>query len=309
MNDVVVLSQTQRIIVNPAGGSVSVINAGPMGPTGISTVPGPTGPQGIQGIQGVPGFVPSAIIERATTPAGTTDEIRWSTLHKAFMIWSGTQWLFAGGPPTYFDSYEFGEDLANLANVGPFTIVLGGTGTFNAVAGVSPHYTVVTHGNGATANSASMIRSAAVTFIPGGAAGLRYRAVMSFKLALTTVVSRVGFHDATAAAAPVDGAWLEVVNGVASFKTSQASTVTTNATTLALVADRWYTIHIWFTTATACRCIMIRDDGTIDLDVTNSTNVPSAAQFFAASIFAYNTAAGAAVAHTLDWLGMGFQPV
>lgn len=51
-----VSSQTQRIIVNPATYSVSVINAGPMGPTGpVSTVPGPEGPQGDQGIQGIQG--------------------------------------------------------------------------------------------------------------------------------------------------------------------------------------------------------------------------------------------------------------
>lgn len=51
-----VSSQTQKIIVNPATYSVSVINAGPMGPAGpVSTVPGPEGPQGDQGIQGIQG--------------------------------------------------------------------------------------------------------------------------------------------------------------------------------------------------------------------------------------------------------------
>lgn len=34
--DVLIQSQTQRIVVNPASGSISIINAGPMGPTGLT---------------------------------------------------------------------------------------------------------------------------------------------------------------------------------------------------------------------------------------------------------------------------------
>lgn len=55
MTDIKVVSRTQRIIVNPATHSVSVINAGPMGPGGIQGIQGPQGLQGIQGIQGIQG--------------------------------------------------------------------------------------------------------------------------------------------------------------------------------------------------------------------------------------------------------------
>lgn len=245
------------------------------------------------------------IIELATTPAGTqANELRWSNVHQALMRWTGTQWVLMEGSPPYMEGYGFGQDAANGDKVGPFLMV----GALIGVVGVVPHFTLATQTTSVTANAGQAVRSGQITWLPGGTAGLRFRAVMSFKLAAATIVSRVGFHDGTGSAAPVDGAWLDVVNGVASFKTSQASTVTTHATTLALVADRIYTIYIWFTTATACRCIVMRDDGTIDLDVTNATNVPGAAQFFAANALCYNTAAGAVVAHTFDWMGFGYTP-
>lgn len=42
MSDITVLSTTQRLIVNPANSSVSVINLGPMGPRGLTGATGPS---------------------------------------------------------------------------------------------------------------------------------------------------------------------------------------------------------------------------------------------------------------------------
>lgn len=53
MSDITVISRQQRIIVEPASGSVSVVNLsaeGPPGPTGPEGPEGPTGPQGPQGV-------------------------------------------------------------------------------------------------------------------------------------------------------------------------------------------------------------------------------------------------------------------
>lgn len=52
MSDIVVISQTQRIVVDPATQVISIINAGPQGPGGPEGVQGEIGPQGEQGIQG-----------------------------------------------------------------------------------------------------------------------------------------------------------------------------------------------------------------------------------------------------------------
>lgn len=248
------------------------------------------------------------LIELSTTAANASQngEMRWSPVHQALMRWTGTQWIFAGGPPTYFEKYDFGQAQAAADLIGPFTVVAG---SLLSAVPVVPHYTIATHATSAVANTAQTIRSPNIAYLPGGQAGLRFRAVMAFKLAASTVVSRVGFHDGTTSTLPVDGAWLDVVNGVASFRTSQASTVSTHGNTVALVADRWYTIHIWFVTATSVRCLMVRDDGTIDMDNTLATNVPGSAQFFAASALQYNTAAAAVTAHTFDWMGYGFQAV
>lgn len=43
MSGIEVVSRTQRLVVNPAEATVSVINAGPPGPTGPTGPPGPPG--------------------------------------------------------------------------------------------------------------------------------------------------------------------------------------------------------------------------------------------------------------------------
>ena len=68
MNDITVLSASQKIIVNPAApeiiqniivnppvSSIGVVNAGPIGPGGPMGQPGATGPQGPQGATGPQG--------------------------------------------------------------------------------------------------------------------------------------------------------------------------------------------------------------------------------------------------------------
>lgn len=65
MSDILVISSTQRIVVNPASGSISVINAGPMGPTGA---------RGLDGAAGTEVYVgPSA------PPAPFDGELWWDT--------------------------------------------------------------------------------------------------------------------------------------------------------------------------------------------------------------------------------------
>lgn len=51
---------------------------------------------------------------------------------------------------------------------------------------------------------------------------------------------RMGFHDTITAAAPVDGAWLDIVDDVLSGKTRDNSTESVTSTTYTLITDTWY---------------------------------------------------------------------
>ncbi len=48
MSNIVAISQTQKIIVNPATQAVSVVNAGPPGPPGIQGIPGEDGTEALE---------------------------------------------------------------------------------------------------------------------------------------------------------------------------------------------------------------------------------------------------------------------
>jgi hypothetical protein len=80
MSDINVISKMQKIIVDAASSSVSVINIGPVGPTGaqgpqgiqgIQGDVGPTGATGPQGPQGIQGITGATGATGATGPAGS----------------------------------------------------------------------------------------------------------------------------------------------------------------------------------------------------------------------------------------------
>lgn len=265
----------------------------------------------------------SPIIELATTPAGTTNQLRWSTVHQTLMKWTGTQWIFAGGTPSYFDG-----GCTHLHT--GFTSTDPGGATWGAGLVIDANFRAIK--TTATLNSCRIVQGApavghqGVLNIGGGTAGaansgvglitgqignsgdpgLRFRGVFQIVNPSATTTCRVGFLNTITSADATNGAYLEVNNVTATFKTSQASTRTSNATTATLVANTWYTVHIWFVTSSSARCIILKDDGTVVLDVTNSANVPSISQLFGAGCVATNSAILASTDYmSVDWLGVG----
>lgn len=256
------------------------------------------------------GLGSSAIIELATTPVDPTNQQRWSSVHSSMMRYTGTQWVFANPNclPTSWDCHEQG--ITNNTMCGPFLALLSsGSNLAPATGQPANHPGVISITCGVTANTVSGLRTL-VTATGGGVAGLRFRAVVAFFQPNSTCIVRVGMHDCTSSADAVDGAYVEFssATGLISFKTATASTRTTNATTLTNVSGTWYTIHIWFVTATTARCIMIKDDGTVVLDVTNSANVPGSGNYFGANIIAHNTSTTGGYIATVDWMGFGYVP-
>lgn len=148
--------------------------------------------------------------------------------------------------------------------------------------------------------------------LAGGNTGLRFRCV--FRLPASAFVAggihHIGFHDASStSAAAVDGIYLEILNGTGTFKSASNSSITSNATTVTIAADTWYTLHIWFVTSTTARCVLVKDDGTIALDVTNAANVPDVTRIFCTAYHVLNTGTTALVMALVDWIGMGFATV
>lgn len=244
------------------------------------------------------------IIELGATPAGTqTNELRWSNVHQALMRWTGAQWIFAQGPPPYLNHDELIDTLGHCV----ITPLSSGTDAQNIDA--PPKIGIHRASSIAVANTGVSYRLGGGVTIWGTAAGLRFRAGFVLSSIAAGVTIRAGFHDQTTGAGAVtDGAWFDIVAGVSSFKTSQASTVTTHGTTANLVAATSYTIHVWFPTGTTARGIIVKDDGTVVQDVTNVANVPTGAQRYAPQVVAICTAATALTLIDIDFIGAGYAP-
>lgn len=304
--DIEVISYTQKIIVNPAKSSVSIIKAGPIGPTGAAGATGPvnnsvltTDGDLMTRTAGVvarmtratlaadtafttafaprSGFGPaSAIIENATTPAGVAAyEIRFSTFHQALMIWNGTQWFFLDDHP------------ANLAYIERPTFNVLSSGSAAPISSVTRHNMVYRITSGAATNSGAYWVLPDATFALDSSVGLRSRFVFSLPSVAANTHQMLGFHDVITVATPVDGAWMDITAGVMSFKASQASTATTHGTTATLTANTWYYGHILFPTASTVRCVIMKEDGTLVYDQTITTNVPTGSNRFGLVALAY----------------------
>jgi hypothetical protein len=226
--------------------------------------------------------------------------LQWSTVHQALVRRFGGQWQFAEGPPAYFQY----DDL--WATGGPITMSQVLAGTFDQVSDSAPHFGVWRISSVATANSGANMRGGGGW--TSGAGGIRFRGVVMLWNTSAGSLQRIGFHESLNATAPGDGAWLEVVAGVATFKTASSPLTTANPTTATLSAFTWYTIHIWFTNnGVSARCVVINDSGTVVLDVSNTTNLPSGPDRFYAGAQALFTTASAQTLMDVDWLGWGYQ--
>jgi hypothetical protein len=240
------------------------------------------------------------IVEGAAAPVpipNVAGVMAHSTFHRALMWWNGTLWRFDAGKPGYYSASYNNQSLA------------GGSLT-SVVSTVAGHTLVVQAASIAVANSG--FRQTAFTY--EGRAGIRFR--MMFKLHNTIGAPRIiraGFLDTLDHTDATDGIYLEINGETASFKTAQGGTRTTHGTTVVLAAASYYILHIVQISATAARCVIVREsDGVIVLDVTNGANVPSGSQQF---LNGYNATRGDGVAAVLievdEILGLnsGYHPV
>lgn len=123
-------------------------------------------------------------------------------------------------------------------------------------------------------------------------------------------VIRLGFIDQSTSTTPTMGAYLEITGFGAVFKTV-ASSVTTSSSSATLssstiAAGIFYNILIEFLTTTSVKCKLVRDNGTVELEVTHTTNIPLTSDRFGCGIVAFIVTAGSA--HqicAIDYMGFG----
>lgn len=270
-----------------------------------------------------------AIIELALTPAGdVANEVRLSTVHSAPMLWNGTHWTFLGGPPDYYvTASDLVTGFSAVTNVAGTTWATGTAidSGFRTVATIATATTCAfanrapSGGADATHPGQLMLRTdtvgaanagcALVTgnqSFPGSDASLRGRAVFSIQATTATFTHRIGFIDTTSSVDATQGAYIEINGATMSFKTANGGTRTTNATTATLTASTWYTVHFIMTSSSACRCVVMKDDGTVVYDQTNSSNLWVSGNTTGFGAVATNSASAASTnLLAVDYLGVG----
>jgi hypothetical protein len=141
------------------------------------------------------------------------------------------------------------------------------------------------------------------------AAGLTFYGVFATPPAFTNITTRIGFHDTSSNADATDGiGYLEILpTGIASFKTANNSARTTNATTYTMAVSTWYAVLFDVISTAEVRCRVFDNNGAVLLDVTNTTNIPTASgrECLAGVV---NTNAGttaSVVGLVIDYMGFG----
>lgn len=134
----------------------------------------------------------------------------------------------------------------------------------------------------------------------------KFRCVWKPLTAHTNWTIRLGYLDTTSQADAVDGAYFEIINGVAVAKTSSNSVRTTSGTTLTLTLAKAYIFEIEATSTSVSFTIEDGVTGAVVYSQTISTNIPNTtARVFGVGFVANNSGTTAVDGGILYYMGYG----
>lgn len=214
------------------------------------------------------------------------------------------------------DFDEWSETFFHYSNTpnGPLTGAAVSGGTTNNTGGLSTYTGIFNDGvllaNPATANSGYRWMTGQLMMTTG----LRTQKCRTVwrPIIFTNAQTRIGFHDATTSAAPVDGAWIDLTAGVATGKTANNSVSSTTGTSFNMVLNTAYTFDTTINAAGTLATFTISDPSTGAVLWTNTlaANLPtpvSTVRNFAAGIITTLGIATAGSLGILYYFGMGTE--
>lgn len=159
---------------------------------------------------------------------------------------------------------------------------------------------------GTTANSGYRYSSTSLVGDYFSTTPKKFRAVWKPLTAHTNWTVRFGFQDTQTSADATDGAYFEIVNGVAVAKTASNSVRTTSGTTLSLTLSKAYVFEIDITSTSASFVIEDGTTGAVVYSQTITTNIPNTnARVFGVTFVATNSGTTAADGGILYQMGYG----
>jgi hypothetical protein len=312
-------------------------DVGPAGPQGIQGPQGPQGPQGAQGIQGNTG--PQGPTGPGVPTGGTLGQVLvknssgdYDTLWQTLSI----DWAAVTGKPSSFPPSAHSHTIPDVtglqtalneldnkkADKGPaFT---GGETDFYHTSSPQDIFvgtaissgTSAQNGTNANANHPGIARMTSSTTANGGyrwqtekhillAGSEKFIAILR-PLNISTTVFRIGLHESTTSAEPLDGAYIETdTSGNAFCKTTNNATSTTSASIGTLAINTWYRLEIETNSdATLVTCSLYNASGVFVASQTVNTNIPTGAgRLVRAGIVATESTTTATAMVDVDYLG------
>ena len=186
---------------------------------------------------------------------------------------------------------------------------IGGGSSITAPSGFanSNHVGIQNISSSATANSGYFWTFMSIGLLLSG--NEQFDCIFRTPTVLTTVTTRMGFHDSSSSLDSVDGCYFEWIgSGAVVAKTSNNSVRTTSATIATLLADTWYHARVKLNaTATAVDFTIYSDTGT-QLGTTQlTTNIPTASlRETTAAVIATSSGTVAVNVIYLDYMSMSF---
>lgn len=159
-----------------------------------------------------------------------------------------------------------------------------------------------------TANGGYRFQTTSLVSDYFGVASHKFRCIFQSLTSFVNRTVRIGYLDTTSVSDAVDGAYFEIVGGVAACKTASNSVRTTNATTVVLSLTTHYMFDIEVDSlGTQVRFrIWDADTSTLILDVVNTTNIPnSSSRTFGSGIVATESSTTASNIGVLKYLAWG----
>lgn len=270
--------------------------SGPMGQTGPTGSTGPAGPPGPEGPPGPPGA------DGAVGPQGPIG-LTGATGSQGPQGLQGPVGPAGAGVGPGLGLWDFWQEfkLSNATVAAPlFTGAAVSSGTNNtaipasALSGYNPYGLLLR--SSTTANSGYRVQTPSVVTHYFGVLSWKFRTQLRPRFSTANITIRAGFHDSITAAAPTDGAFFEIIDGVCSAKTVSNGAGTTAPSTVALSVDVDYTLDVEVNAAgTQVRYRVYSETSeTPILDVTITGTIPTTtARTFGAGVVATHSGTAA----------------
>lgn len=166
-------------------------------------------------------------------------------------------------------------DFIYPLSTAPWTGAALNSGSITSGTGTAKHPGIAVYGSSALANGGAIVKgSAAILLLAGGE-----KTTFAFKTAATLagITRRMGFIDSTTTADAVNGAYVEIVDGVLKGKTATNSVYSNTNSTL-LYSNTWYRLveQINFNATQVTYTLYADDSNTVLWQSTLTTNIPTA---------------------------------